>query len=291
MNVVSSAATRRLLDEGRKTRVMRWVMGVMVYLTILAGALGLGTAGAASRLDRELAGRLTVQVLGADDGTVRALAAALGALPEVRAARVVPRAELAELLAPWLGDAGLDADLPMPAMVDVDLSDPSAAAINRVRERAQAVSPGASVDAHAQWLAPVRGFIVTLTWLAVALIVLMAAATGGIVVLSARSGLDTHRDTIDVLHMLGSTDSQVARLFQRRIALDTLVGGGIGAIFALVTVAIIGNGVAALDSELIGGSGLQLTDWLLLAALPFAFALIATLAARIAIVATLRRVL
>ena len=43
--------------------------------------------------------------------------------------------------------------------------------------------------------------------------------------LAARSGLDTHRDTIDVLHMLGSTDVQIARLFQRRIAFDTLFGG------------------------------------------------------------------
>lgn len=291
MSTVSSAAARRLLDESRKTRVMRWVMGVMIYLTILAGALGLGTAGAASRLDRDLAGRLTVQMLGADDASVNALASAVGTLPEVRAARIVPRAELAELLAPWLGDAGLDADLPMPAMVDIDLADPSAGAIQRVRERVRAVSPGASVDSHAQWLAPVRRFIVSLSWLAGALIVLMATATGGIVVLSARSGLDTHRDTIDVLHMLGSTDTQVARLFQRRIALDTLVGGGIGTAFGLGTVAIIANAVAALGSELIGGSGLTLTDWLMLAALPFVFALIATLAARIAIITTLRRVL
>ena len=32
----------------------------------------------------------------------------------------VDRARLAELLRPWLGDAGLDPDLPMPAMIDVD---------------------------------------------------------------------------------------------------------------------------------------------------------------------------
>ena len=49
----------------------------------------------------------------------------------------------------------------------------------------------------------------------------MAAATTAVVLLAARAGLETHRDTIAILHMLGSTDVQVARLFQRRIALDT----------------------------------------------------------------------
>ena len=51
--------------------------------------------------------------------------------------------------------------------------------------------------------------------------------------LAARAGLDTHRDTIEVLHMLGSTDLQVARLFQRRIAFDTLLGGAVGTAAAL----------------------------------------------------------
>ena len=34
--------------------------------------------------------------------------------------------------------------------------------------------------------------------------------------------LDTHRATIEILHLMGATDVQVARLFQRRIALDAL---------------------------------------------------------------------
>ncbi len=291
MSALASAPERRLLDDGRRTRAMRWVMAVMVYLTVLASALGLGTGAAAGRLDRELAGRVTIQILRTDDATVARLARTLGAMPEVRSARAVPRAELARLLEPWLGDAGLDADLPMPAMVDVDLADPGDAALAAVGARARAIAPDASIDRHARWLAPVRGFIVSLAWLAGALVILMAGATAAIVLLTARAGLDMHRETIGVLHMLGSTDHQVSRLFQRRIALDTLIGGGIGAALGLATVAVIAGQVAALGSELIGGGGLGLADWLMLAALPLAFAALATLAARVAILGALRRVL
>ena len=43
--------------------------------------------------------------------------------------------------------------------------------------------------------------------------------------LAARGALDTNRSTIEVMHGIGATDDQVARLFQRKIALDALTGG------------------------------------------------------------------
>ncbi|MGK6318424.1 cell division protein FtsX [Sphingomonas sp. DT-204] len=281
----------RLLDDGRRTRAMSWVMAVMLFLTVLAGALGLGTLGAATGLDSQLAGRLTVQLLGADDDAAADLAQRLRAMPEVKAVRQVPRTELAELLEPWLGDAGLDADLPMPAMIDVDLRDSADATVARVSAAARAAASGVRVDRNAAWLAPVRSFVLSLAWLAGGLVLLMAGATAAIVLLAARAGLDTHRDTIEVLHMLGSTDVQVARLFQRRIAIDTLVGGAIGTVFALATVTLLGSRIASLDSALASGIGLSAFDWLLLALMPLAFALLAMAAARITVIRALRQVL
>ncbi|URW75199.1 permease [Sphingomonas donggukensis] len=284
-------AGRSLLDDGRRTRAMRWVMAVMLFLTVLVAALGLGTLGAATGLDRQLAGRLTVQIFSPDDAAVARTVVAIGGVPGVVQAQAVPRAKMAELLRPWLGDAGLDADLPIPVMVDVDLADARDATADAAAARIRSLAPGAQVDRNARWLAPVRSFVLSIAWLAGGLVLLMATATSAIVLLTARSGLDTHRDTIDVLHMLGSTDIQVARLFQRRIALDTLTGGAIGTLAALVAVALVGSQIAALDSTLVRGVTLSLVDWLILAALPLAFALLATLAARIAVVGTLRRVL
>src|SRR3546814_7542577 len=43
-----------------------WIMAVMLLRTVLAAALGLGMRGAAQSLDRQLAGRLTVQIVEAD---------------------------------------------------------------------------------------------------------------------------------------------------------------------------------------------------------------------------------
>lgn len=295
VRLIASAADRRLLDERRGTRAMTWIMGVMLCLTVLAAALGLGTLGAARLLDRQLAGRLTVQIVEpverAREAQAGAALVALRSSPEVRRADPVDHARLAALLRPWLGQDGADPDLPIPAMIDVDLGATSDAALARVTRAVRAAAPAARIDRHESWMSPVRGFMQMVTLLAGGLVLLMAGATAAVVVLAARSGLETHRDTIEVLHMLGSTDVQVARLFQRRIALDTLIGGVGGAVVAAGVVALVGWQIAALGSDLLAGLSLGTRDWLVLGGLPLAFALLATLAARGAVLGALRRIL
>jgi cell division transport system permease protein len=282
-----NAPDRRLLDEGRRTRAMTWIMAIMLFLTVLAGALGLGMFAATSQLDRELSGRLTVQIVepvaSLRDAQAVAMVRELGRLPSVARVREVDRAHLAELLRPWLGDAGLDPDLPMPAMIDVEVRGDA----GPVEQAARRIAPGARVDRHAQWLSPVRGFLSSMSWLAVSLMLLIAGATAAVVLLAARAGLDTHRDTIEVLHMLGSTDIQIARLFQRRIAFDTLLGGLAGTAGALVLVWFLQARLSAIGSEMLGGVALQRHDWFLLLLLPIGFALLATVAARVAVLRAL----
>src|SRR3546814_17515848 len=91
-----------------------------------------------------------------------------------------------------------------------------------------AIAPSAKVEPHAAILAPLWQLMRALTWLALGLVLLMTLATAAIVVLAARAAHNSHQTTIEVLHLMGSTDVQIARLFQRRIALDALFGGMLG---------------------------------------------------------------
>jgi len=252
MNVMTARADRRILDERSGARAMTAIMAIMLFLTVLAVALGLGTVNAATALDRQLAGRLTVQVIDADAARrVRETAEVmrtLDAMPVVARAREVDSAHLNALLEPWLGDVGTDADIPIPTLIDVDLVSPGQDAFQHVVDGVRAVTPGARVDNQARWLAPVAAFMRTLIAGAGVLVLLMVGATVAVVLLAARSGLEAHRDTIAVLHMLGSTDVQVARLFQRRIAFDTLLGGAVGTILAMAAIFIL-RGIAKRGSE------------------------------------------
>jgi len=290
---MTGKATARVLDDARGIRAMTWVIAIMLFLTVLAAALGIGTRHAAQALERQLAGRLTMQMVATDPAARETLTrdalAALRTTPGVARATPVDRAELARLLRPWLGEDGADPELPVPAMIDVDLAadaDPA-----RVSQLLRAAVPSARIDAQAAWMSPVSGFLSLMTWLALALVLLMAAATAAVVVLAARAGLETHRATIEVMHMLGATDVQVARLFQRRITRDALAGGVVGALAALALVAFLGTRLGALGSELLGGMTLGTEGWVALALFPAAFVALAAVAARIAITAAMARAL
>jgi len=286
------ASERRVLDEAGGLRAMTWVMAIMLFLTMLAAALGLGTAGAARLLDRQLAGRLTVQIVDGDPvrrdaGAARVLAA-LRTLPQVARATAVDRAELTRLLAPWLGSDGADPDLPVPAMIDVDLADRDDRGTAPVTRAVRAIVPTARVDRHAAWMSPVSGVMQSLTWLALGIVVLMAGATAAVVVLAARAGLETHRATIEVMHMLGSTDLQVARLFQRRVAIDAAIGGTAGAVVATGVILLVTTRLQGLGSDLLDGGALASADWVVLGCIPIGFVVLATIAARVTIVRAMR---
>jgi cell division transport system permease protein len=195
------------------------------------------------------------------------------------------------MLEPWLGAGGLEADLPVPVMIDVELTPAAYSRLDVIRNAVAEVAPSARLDDNAQWLAPLGRLIAALEWLALGLVLLMVGATAATVVLAARASLDTHRGTIEVLHLMGATDVQVARLFQRRIALDALFGGFVGFLAAALVLLLIANRVGALGSELLGSAGLPVLTWLILIALPAAGVLLSMLVARMTILRALGRLL
>jgi cell division transport system permease protein len=288
-------AESQLLPEGRLNGPMPWVLAIMMFLTVLAAAAGLGLGNAARSLNANIGNRITVQIVEANPDVREAqsqrVISDLRKLTGVLSVERISEEEMERLLEPWIGNGGLEGDLPVPAMIDAELSASAYQDLELVRETVKAAAPAARVDDNAQWLAPLAKLISALKWLSGALVVLMIGATTATVVLAARAALDTHRATIEVLHLMGATDVQVARLFQRRIALDALFGGTVGFLAGAIVLLLIGNRVGALGSELLGSAGLPLTSWALLLALPVAGVFLAMLVARATILRALSRLL
>jgi cell division transport system permease protein len=288
-------ADRRLLPEGRLAGPMPWVIAIMMFLTALALAGGLAMGSAAARLGEDLGRQVTVQVIVADparrDSEADAAARLLHQQEGVTAVRRIGTPEMQALLRPWLGEAGLDRDLPLPAMIDLELSEAGRARLDRIAAAVTAVAPHARLDDHASWLAPLLSLIRSLGLLAAGIVALMVGATAAAVVLAARSALNTHRQTIDVMHMMGATDVQVARLFQRRIALDALFGALVGLVSAVAVILLIARRIAEIGSGLIGSIALPLPAWAALLALPLFAGLLALAVARITVQRALGRTL
>lgn len=294
-----STPAARVLDTAREGRPMAWVMAIMLFLCMLAAAGGIATTRAAAALGDALASRITVQVTAADPRVRQAEAAralaTLRALPAVAEAAPVPPAELARLLGPWVADAAA-ADLPVPALIDVALEDAGKGAaadtgVPALARALRAVAPSARVDANGAALASVSALLAAAAAVAFAVVALVAAATLAVVVLAARAGLAQHGETIAIMHALGATDVQVARLFQRRLTRDALLGVLLGIAAAVPLLLLLGRVASGAGSALLAGATLGQDGWLALAALPVGFVVLAALVARLAVLRALARAL
>lgn len=290
-----SPADARLLAERRLAGPMPWVIAVMIFLTVLAAAGGLALMRASHDMRQDLAGQVTLQLMEANPTRQAAQAEAietrLASLEGVVRFHRLSDAEIAKLLAPWFGKAGLGPDLPMPVLIDVALDPKLPGTLAALRIIVQELAPTARIEQHAEWLGPLVDLMRVLTWLASLLVALMAGATMAVVVLASRSALTTHRPTIEVLHLLGATDGQIVRLFQRRIGMDALIGAAIGFALGLAALVLIDQRASAIGSGLLAAMALGWVDALILMAIPMITAVGATLAARTTLLLALRRLL
>lgn len=277
-------AEQRLIPSAGLKGPVPILIAIMVFVMMIVAASGLALANAAGVVGQGIESRYSVQIA---DGEARAPAvlAALRATPGVHRASQIPPADLRRTLERWLGPDASKADLPLPAIIDLDL-EPDAKADLIVKNISQA-APGARLVAHRDTLSPLLSTLRGLGWLAAGLVVLIGGASAAAIVLAAKGALDTQRATVEVMHGLGATDAQVARLFQRQIARDALVGALAGAALA-ATMLVLFIGGAAFATELAGRSPLGWRDALLLALLPLAAAGLATLVARRAVIGALR---
>jgi len=271
---------------------MPWVIAIMVALTVLAAGGALAMANLAAQARSDLAGGVTVQIVEADpalrDAQTRRALAALEDMEIVQGMRRVPDAELQALIEPWLGGGVRSEAVPLPALIDVDLSSAAdAGTLDDLRAALGPIAPDARVDAQAQWLGPVFDAISALRWLALGLIVLLAFTSAAAVWLAARNALNANRGTIEVVHLLGGTDGQIARIFQRSAIIDAAIGGAVGLVLGAIALKVLGAQFAALESGMVAGGGLDPVDWLLLALGPVAGAAIALLTARMTVLASL----
>lgn len=287
-----------LLQQARFAGPMPWVIAIMMALTVMAAAAGLALSGIAANARAEIAGGVTVQIVEAApaerDRQAEVAVALLANRDDVASVRRVPDEELARLLEPWLGElaAAGDAAVPTPVLIDARLTGTlTPQRLAALRRALSASAPSARVDAQATWLAPVFDAIASLQWLAIGLVVLLAATSAAAVWLAARSALGSNRETIEIVHLLGATDGQIARLFQRSIAADAAIGGVVGLLLGLIALFALGGRFAALGSGMVEGGTFGIVEWVVIGALPFAGIALAAVTARTTVLAALRRML
>jgi cell division transport system permease protein len=282
-----TGAARVVPPAGFTVRLVLFTAAAMAFLTVFALALSLAAGRLASEWGNELARASTLRISAPADQMIQQTGAALRILeqtPGVASARALSDEEQSALLEPWFGPDLPVASLPVPRLIEIE-EEASGFDAAGLRLRLQAEVPGAVLDEHTRWRRPLvdaAGRLKLLGWVS---ILLIAAATGGMVTLAAHAALAANAQVIALLRLVGATDGYIASAFVRRFTLRTLAGAAAGVVLGLVALLFMpgaGDGAGFL-------TGLRLQGWHWL--LPLLIPPMAALVAFLATAAAARRVL
>ena len=265
------------------------VMAIMSFAMIVVAAAGLALANGASLVTSGAESRFVIEIPAAQAPSLDKAVAAARSVPGVRSVKTVSQSEMRETLKRWLGEAAESPDLPVPAMATVDLErNADSKALGAV---VQKQVPQATISSERLQVAPMLKALRGLQWLALSLVVLMAAATAAAIVLAARGVLDTHRPTVEIMHGIGATDRQVTKLFERKIAVDAVAGTALGLAAAFAVLLLVGGGIAAAAEQFASPVPLGLADMIILLLIPIAAVVLAVSVAHSTLLRALRSTL
>jgi cell division transport system permease protein len=273
---------------GFTARLTVLTSAAMAFLAVFAMALSFATSRLADRWSNELARTATVRIsapIGQVQPQVDAALAVLKSTPGVELARALTREEQEELLVPWFGpDLPLD-NLPIPALIEV-VETRAGFDAEGLRQRLAGEVPGAVLDDHTRWRAPLVNAADKLRLLAVMALILIVAATAAMITLAANSALAANARVIATLRLVGARDVYIARAFVRRFAQRGFLGAAAGTLAGMLAIAVLPRADAA--GGFLTGLGFSGASWLWPLIIPFLAAFVAYLATRYAAMRSLK---
>jgi cell division transport system permease protein len=259
----------------------------MAFLAVFALALALASGRLADRWAEGLANSATIRISAPADQMERQTQAVLDMLattPGIATARALSDDEQRKLLEPWFGpDLPIDA-LPIPRLVEL-AEDGTGYDAEGLRQRLAAEAPGAVLDDHTRWRAPLAVAAQRLRFFGIVSVVLILGTMGAMITLAANAALATNAQVIRVLRLIGARDAYIARAFVRRFTLRALGGAAIGTALGMLAVAALPEADAA--GGFLTGLGFQGIGWLWPLVLPPLAAVVAFVATRLAAFRTL----
>lgn len=283
--------TPLLPADSRQVRPLTIVVAIMCGLGCLAALTVRSGFRAADNWTNDLESALTVLVSSPRDEQSLTRAVVISRSVEgIASANLMPKSKAKALLRTYGANIGaLIDELPLPSLIEVGLVDKNKNSAGLLEAELKKAGYSVEIDDHSRYSGEIlRTSMVLRGFALLALLALIIAAVASIG-FAARAALETRRDAVEILHLVGAEDAFVAREVQSRFMRLGLIAGGIGAIGAgLMTV--LGSGLM-----LIGASGmtkgadlLKWYDiWILLLA-PIVTAGASAIAARIAARSTLR---
>ncbi|MCI4664371.1 MAG: hypothetical protein MRY74_06580 [Neomegalonema sp.] len=294
---MSTAPTARQPRPARNS-MASWTVTLVSILMAFLASLALAAAIGADRLADKWTGDLAYTATltlppETTDAEFRKLTDALAVDPGITGYNPISRAAAEKELAVLLGeDASMIKDLPLARMVDVAFRTRARDEAPGLVERLRRAGVSAHVDPHDDFAKRLGAPAAQLLDFAITALAVIAATAALMVALVCGSSLAAHGEMVAVLRLIGARDGYIARIFERPLQINSFTGSALGTALAFAIVVWPNQTVTKATLELapfLIDLKPRVDDWPSFVAIPLAFALIATLAARVAVAISLRR--
>ena len=223
----------------RKLRNARALWVVLIIMALLAGCALLFARGSmrlSGDWQTQLSDTLTVQVMleNSEDWAAQTDLARLTLANRLPGAdiEVVSQSDAKDLLKPWLGNAALPDDLPIPGLINLTGKDIDA---GRVETALSEVGVTANIDDNTRYADQLRGTAKRLVTIGLGTLFLILLAGLSVNIFATRAGMTAQKEIIRVLVQVGASDKFIAKLFVGQ----ALRRGALGAAFGLSFAALL----------------------------------------------------
>ena len=277
---------------------LRLLIALMSILGMLALCASFALSAMTQRWSDGLENRISVEIPASDSGgevtapgIVQSMtddaARLLMGRPDVTEAKIMEESEIRELLSPWLGDDMVMDSIPMPGLISVTFEKDAVPDLKALEVELKDVAPRARIDTHESWLSDVLRFTGALQFAAILLTLIIGATTLVAVAGGVRSKLSENKEELELLHLMGASDSYIAKQLQRHTLILSLQGGAVGVAAGGILLFAISLIAGEIGVNLVPDFRLDRIQKTMLLLLPVPIALLAMMTARFTVLRVL----
>lgn len=286
------------LNKDADSKFMVTLIALMSFLAILAftGSFALGTMTA--RWSSGLENKVTIEIpVETKDGhllsqeTVKQetleIYKGLKDHPQISHIHILDESEIGQLIEPWIGDNLTLGEIPLPGLIALEVKNSDAQSLTSLEADIKKYSKHGILENHHEWLRDLMRFAMILKILALSIATLIAVTTVIAVAGGIRTRMAIHNHEIELLHLIGASDTYIASQFQNHAMIlalrGSLIGTGAGMLAALGIITLSGHSGTSLIPTIQIGFG----SFLILACVPFITLAIAGITARFTVLRSL----
>lgn len=287
------------LNKDKGGRFLSILMGLMTFLMIMTLSASFVLSAMNARWSKGLENKATVEISAQDkNGAVLKQEQIeeqttktqdfLSNHPAIMQSIIMDKADIMNLVSPWLGDnVGLE-NVPLPGIITVNFKDNIIYNMDDIEKGLRSIAPQARLDTHESWLNDVLSFTYAIKLAAILMTLIITITTIVAVGGAIQSRMAVYREELELLHLMGASDSYISRQLQKYAFLTILKGAIIGMVMGWLLLFIISIMGGRMEVSLLPEFSLSLVQVLILLLLPLIIATIGMGTARETVLRFLR---